>query len=271
MTATAAAKPLTLVENRGPIEILTLNRPEALNAMSPELADELASYFQGLQKRRDVRVVLIRAEGRAFCAGGDLDSQAFASPGPGRAQRQYDIQVRYAAVTRSMRSCPQPIIALVQGPACGAGFSLTLAADIRYCTPEAKFNAAYIRIGVSGTDMGSGYFLPKLVGLSVASEFLMTGRFISPQRALATGLVSDVVPADKLLETGLELANDMLKTAPMGLRLTKESLNALSQIGSIEAALAFEDRQQILLMETADHREAVAAFKEKRAPNYTDT
>jgi len=83
--------------------------------------------------------------------------------------------------------------------------------------------------------------------------------------------VSDVVPADKLLETGLELANDMLKTAPMGLRLTKESLNALSQIGSIEAALAFEDRQQILLMETADHREAVAAFKEKRAPNYTDT
>ena len=125
MTATAAAKPLTLVENRGPIEILTLNRPEALNAMSPELADELASYFQGLQKRRDVRVVLVRAEGRAFCAGGDLDSQAFASPGPGRAQRQYDIQVRYAAVTRSMRSCPQPIIALVQGPACGAGFSLT--------------------------------------------------------------------------------------------------------------------------------------------------
>jgi len=270
MTATTAAKPLTLVENRGPIEILTLNRPEALNAMSPELADELSAYFQGLQKRRDVRVVLMRAEGRAFCAGGDLDSEAFASPGPGRAQRQYDIQVRYAAVTRSMRSCPQPIVALVQGPAVGAGFSLTLAADVRYCSPEAKFGAAYIKIGVSGTDMGSGYFLPKFVGLSVASEFLMTGRFMLPQRALATGLVSDVVAADKLLETGLELASDMLKTAPMGLRLTKESLNCLSQTTSLEAALAFEDRQQILLMETADHREAIAAFKGKRAPNYTD-
>lgn len=266
-----SAKPLTRVENRGPIEILTLDRPEALNAMSPELADELSAYFTGLVKRRDVRVVLLRAEGRAFCAGGDLDSDAFAKPGPGRAQRQYDIQVRYAAVARSMRSCPQPIIALVQGPAVGAGLSLALAADIRYATPEAKFGAAYIRIGVSGTDMGSGYFLPKYVGLSVASEFLMTGRLMSPQRALATGLVSDVVEADKLLETGLELANDMLRTAPMGLRLTKESLNALSQIPSLEAALGFEDRQQILLMETADHREAIAAFKEKRAPNWTDT
>lgn len=271
MTDSAASKPLTQVENRGPTEILTLTRPEALNAMSPELADELAAYFTGLVKRREVRVVLLRAEGRAFCAGGDLDSEAFASPGPGRAQRQYDIQVRYAAVTRSMRSCPQPIIALVQGPAVGAGLSLALAADIRYCSPEAKFGAAYIRIGVSGTDMGSGYFLPKYVGLSVASEFLMTGRMMLPPRALSTGLVSDVVPADMLLDTGLELANDMLKTAPMGLRLTKESLNCLSQIGSIEAALAFEDRQQILLMETADHREAIAAFKEKRAPNYSDT
>lgn len=271
MNAATPAKPLTRVESRGPIDILTLDRADALNAMSPEMADELSAYFLGLQKRRDVRVVLLRAEGRAFCSGGDLDSQAFASPGPGRAQRQYDIQVRYAAVTRSMRSCPQPIIALVQGPACGAGFSLALASDVRYCTPEAKFNAAYIRVGVSGTDMGSGYFLPKYVGLSVASEFLLTGRFISPARALATGLVSDVVPADKLLETGFELANDMLKTAPMGLRMTKESLNALSQIGSIEAALAFEDRQQILLMETADHREAIAAFKEKRPPNFSDT
>lgn len=264
------AKPLTRIENRGPIEILTLDRPEALNAMSPELADELSEYFTGLQKRRDVRVVLLRAEGRAFCAGGDLDSEAFASPGPGRVQRQYDIQVRFAAIARAMRSCPQPIIALIQGPASGAGFSLTLAADVRYCTPEAKFKAAYIRIGVSGTDLGSGYLLPKLVGLSVASEILMSGRFITPQRALATGLVSDVVEADKLLETGLEMAEDFLKAAPMGLRMTKESLNALASIGSFEAALAFEDRQQILLMETTDHREAVAAFKEKRQPNFTD-
>lgn len=268
---TSATSSLTLVERRGPIEIITLNRPDALNAMSPELADELAGYFQGLKKRRDVRVVLLRAEGRAFCAGGDLNTEAFASPGPGRVQRQYDIQVRYANVVRTLRACPQPIIGLIQGPAVGAGFSLALACDVRYCTPQAKMSAAYIRIGVSGTDMGSGYFLPKHVGLSVASEFLMTGRFISAERARAIGLVSDVVEPDKLLDTGLELAQDMLKTSPMGLRLTKESLNALMQVPSLEAALALEDRQQILLMESVDHREAIAAFKEKRAPNFTDT
>ena len=271
MPTTVAETSLTYVERRGPIEIITLNRPEALNAMSPELADELAAYFQGLQKRRDVRVVLMRAEGRAFCAGGDLNSPAFAAPGPGRVQRQYDIQIRYSNVIRNMRGCPQPIIGLIQGPAVGAGFSVALACDVRYCTPQAKFSAAYIRIGVGGTDMGSGYFLPKLVGLSVASEFLLSGRFIVPARALAIGLVSEVVEADRLLDTGLDLANDMLKAAPMGLRMTKESINAQAQLGSIEAALALEDRQQILLMETADHREAIAAFREKRAANYTDS
>lgn len=268
---TSAETSLTIVERRGPIEILTLNRPEALNAMSPELADELAAYFQDLHARRDVRVVLLRAEGRVFCAGGDLNSPAFAAPGPGRVQRQYDIQIRYSNVIRAMRSCPQPIICLVQGPAAGAGFSLTLACDVRYCTPQAKFHAAYVRIGVGGTDMGSGYFLPKLVGLSVASEFLLSGRFIFPDRALATGLVSAVVEAEELLDCGLELGRDMLKASPMGLRMTKESINAQAQLGSIEAALALEDRQQIMLMETADHREAIAAFKEKRPPSYTDS
>lgn len=271
MTNASTPPALTYVERRGEIEIITLNRPEALNAMSPELADELAEYFQGLQKRRDVRVVLMRAEGRAFCAGGDLDSAAFAAPGSGRVQRQYDIQIRYSNVIRGMRACPQPIIGLIQGPAAGAGFSVALACDVRYCTSQAKFNAAYIRVGVGGTDMGSGYFLPKLVGLSVASEFLLTGRFITPQRALAIGLVSEVVEADALLDKGLELADDMLKTAPMGLRMTKESINAQAQLGSIDAALALEDRQQILLMETADHREAIAAFKQKRPPVYNDT
>jgi len=271
MNTTREPTSLTYIERRGPIEIITLNRPEALNAMSPELADELSAYFGGLQARRDVRVVLLRAEGRAFCAGGDLDSPAFAAPGPGRVQRQYDIQIRYSNVIRTMRSCPQPIIGLIQGPAAGAGFSVSLACDVRYCTPQAKFNAAYIRIGVGGTDMGSGYFLPKLVGLSAASEFLLTGRFIHPERALAIGLVSEIVAAEDLLDKGLELANDMLRTAPMGLRMTKESINAQAQLGSIEAALALEDRQQILLMETADHREAIAAFKEKRMPSYTDS
>ena len=131
-------------------------------------------------------------------------------------------------------------------------------------------NAAYIRIGLGGCDMGAGYLLPRLVGLSNASEFLLTGRFIDAERALRMGLVSEIVPAEKLLDTGLALAEDMLKAAPMGLRMTKEAINAEIDAPSLEAALAIEDRQQVILIDTDDHREAVKAFREKRAPTYRD-
>jgi enoyl-CoA hydratase/carnithine racemase len=170
-----------------------------------------------------------------------------------------------------MRTCPQPIIALIHGAACGGGLSLALASDVRYAAPDARFNAAYIRVGLGGCDMGAGYLLPRLVGLSNASEFLLTGRFITSERALRMGLVSEVVPDDKLLATGLALANDMLQTAPMGLRLTKETLNAEIDAPSLDAALGLEDRQQVILLETADHAEAIKAFREKRPPIYRDS
>jgi enoyl-CoA hydratase/carnithine racemase len=171
-------------------------------------------------------------------------------------------------VIRLMRACPQPIICLVRGAACGAGFSLLLAADIRYAAPEAKMNAAYLRIGLGGCDLGSGYLLPRLVGLSAASEFLLSGRFIDATRALRMGLVSEIVPAEQLLDTALAMAADMLRASPLGLRMTKESLNTLIDAPSLEAALLIENRQQIILTETADHLEAVAAFREKREPQY---
>jgi enoyl-CoA hydratase/carnithine racemase len=260
---------LTL-ERRGAIEIVTLNRPEALNALSPEMAGEIGRYFSGLGGRLDVRVVVLQAAGRHFCAGADLGSVAFAEGGAGRAQRQMAMQKLYSGIVKAMRACPQPIIALVQGAACGGGFSLALAADVRYAAPNARMNAAYIRVGLGGCDMGAGYLLPRLVGLSRASEFLLTGRFIDAERALRMGLVSEIVSEDKLLETGLALAADMLETAPMGLRMTKETLSAEIDAPSLEAALTLEDRQQVMLIETADHREAVAAFLEKRAPAFKD-
>ena len=169
-----------------------------------------------------------------------------------------------------MRACPQPIIALLHGAVCGGGFSLALASDVRYAAPSVRMNAAYIRVGLGGCDMGAGYLLPRLVGLSNASEFLLTSRFISGERALRMGLVGEIVPEDKLLDTGMALAADMLKTAPMGLRMTKETLNAEIDAPSLDAALAIEDRQQVILLETADHHEAVAAFREKREPRYGD-
>jgi enoyl-CoA hydratase/carnithine racemase len=241
-----------------------------LNALSPEMAREITDYFEGLRWRLDVRVLILRGEGRLFCAGADLGTDAFAEQGSGRAQRQMAMQKLYSGVVRAMRFCPQPIIALIHGAACGGGFSLALAADVRYAAPNARMNAAYIRVGLGGCDMGAGYLLPRLVGLSNASEFLMTGRFIDAERALRMGLVSEIVPVDKLLAAGLALAEDMLTTAPMGLRMTKEALNSEIDAPSLEAALAIEDRQQVILIDTDDHREAVKAFREKRAPAYQD-
>ncbi len=180
------------------------------------------------------------------------------------------MQKLYSGLVRSMRDCPQPIIALLHGAVCGAGFSLALASDVRYAAPNVRMNAAYIRVGLGGCDMGAGYLLPRLIGLSNASEFVLTGRFIDAERALRMGLVSEIVPENKLLETGMVLAADMLKTAPMGLRMTKEALNAEIDAPSLDAALALEDRQQVILLETADHGEAVAAFREKRDPRYGD-
>src|SRR3979411_3167004 len=256
------------VEQRDAIEILSLNRPDALNAVTPAMADELNTYFSRLHDRLSTRIVILRGNGRAFCAGAELGSDAFAARGAGRPHRQPDVEQRYSRIIRLMRSCPQPIVALIHGAACGAGFSLLLASDVRFATPAARMNAAYIRVGVGGFDMGSGYLLPRLIGLSVASELLLTGRFLGADRAKAVGLVSDIVADDKLLETSLAFAAEMPRASPMGLRLTKQTLNALIDAPGIHAALMIEDRQQVELVETSNHQEAVAAFRERRDPTY---
>ncbi|WP_210338443.1 enoyl-CoA hydratase/isomerase family protein [Bradyrhizobium genosp. L] len=258
------------IETCGAIDILTLNRPAQLNAVSPEMIADLTAYFSGLNDRPATRVVIFHGNGPEFSAGAELGSDAFAAGGKGRPQRQLKMQQNYSGVIRLMRSCPQPIIGLVHGAACGAGFSFLLACDVRFAAPDARMNAAYIRIGVGGCDMGSGYLLPRLVGLSVASEFLLTGRFIKADRAKAIGLVGDIVPVEQLLAKGLEFAAEMLRVSPMGLRMTKQALNMLIDAPSLDAALMMEDRQQVILLETDDHAEAVAAFRERRDPGYSD-
>jgi enoyl-CoA hydratase/carnithine racemase len=169
-----------------------------------------------------------------------------------------------------MRKCPQPVISLVQGAACGGGFSLAMASDIRIAGESCKMNAAYIKIGLTGCDMGSSYFLPRLVGTSVASELLMTGRYIHAARALAVNLVSEVVPDEALEPAAQSFIDDMLRASPMGLRLTKDALNFSIDATSLEAAMAVEDRHQSLLALTEDSMEAGLAFFEKREPEYRD-
>jgi enoyl-CoA hydratase/carnithine racemase len=258
------------VETRGAIEILSLNRPEALNALSTGMVQALDAYLTELHRRPEVRVVILRAEGRAFCAGLDIKEAQGRRAGANdtRVLNAWRTQTAIGDLYRKMRSAPQPFIALGHGPACGGGFSLLLASDVRYGAPSLRMNTAYIKIGLSGCDMGSSYFLPRLVGASLAAELILTGRFLHADRALALGLLSDVVAEDRLLETGLALAEEMLLTSPNGLRLSKHALNLNIDAPSLEAAMAVEDRQQAMLSATQDAGEAVAAFLEKRAPVY---
>jgi enoyl-CoA hydratase/carnithine racemase len=169
-----------------------------------------------------------------------------------------------------MRRCPQPVISIVQGAASGGGFALALASDIRLGTPDARMNAAFIRIGLTGCDMGVSYFLPRMVGSSVAAEYLLTGRFIEAPRALALGLFSTVGPLADLQFEARSLADDMLRATPLGLRLTKEGLGHAIDAGSLESVTALEDRQQVLCTMGEDFHEGVQAFLEKRAPRYRD-
>jgi enoyl-CoA hydratase/carnithine racemase len=258
-----------LIERHGAIEVVSLNRPDRLNAMDEPLIDALAGYFGDLRDRQEIRVVVLRAEGRAFCAGLDLGGWG-KDETQGPVHRMWKTQRKIATVMQAMRKCPQPVIACAQGAACGGGFSLLLASDVRYAAPDLRMNAAYIKIGLGGCDMGASYFLPRLVGSSVASEYLLTGRFMSADKALACGLVSAVVPSDELQSKALALAEEMLLTSPMGLRLTKDALNLNIDAASMEHAFALEDRQQIVLGQTADATEARTAFLAKRAPQYGD-
>jgi enoyl-CoA hydratase/carnithine racemase len=256
------------VEKRGQVDWLTLNRPESLNAITTPMVTELRDYFGGLIEDKDTRIVVMKGAGRAFCAGLDIKAargKTFEAPfGGGMGFQGY-----LAEVYVRMRKCPQPIISLVQGAACGGGFSFVLASDIRIAGESAKMNAAYIKIGLSACDMGCSYFLPRLVGTSIASELMLTGRFINAERALRTNLVSEVVADNELENAAQPYIDEMLMTSPIGLRMTKEGLNLSIDAPGLEAAMAIENRNQLMCSRTNDAKEGMQAFLEKRKPEFS--
>src|SRR5215470_2424354 len=255
------------LERRDHVAWLTLNRPQSLNAMNRTLVNELRAFVGGLAQEHDTRVVVLRGAGRAFCAGLDLKES---QDGDGSVQASLRAQRMISELVIMLRRAPQPIIACVQGAACGGGFALALGADVRIAGDSARLNAAFIRIGLSACDVGVSYFLPRMVGASVAAELLLTGNFIDAARAERLGLVSRVVPDAELEAAAHALAADMLRNSPLGLRLTKECLNASLDAGSLEQVIAMEDRNQVLCTRSADFREGITAFLQKRPPHYGD-
>jgi enoyl-CoA hydratase len=263
------------VEREGHCTWLTLNRPDALNAMNATLVRELRAFFWELADDRETRVVVMRGAGRAFCAGLDLKEHASGgsqsgSDGPPSVQASLRAQRTISEIVMLMRRAPQPIIAAVHGPACGGGFAMALAADVRIAGESTRMNAAFIRLGLSACDVGVSYFLPRLVGASIASELLLTGNFIDAARAERTGLVSRVVPDAELEEAARAMAADMLRNSPIGLRLTTECVKLALDAGSLEEVIAMEDRNQVLAAGTSDFREGVMAFLQKRPAQFRD-
>ena len=256
-----------IVSREGAAVWVTMNRPERLNALNPRLIEELRHFFTDLYWKHDIRVVVLNGAGRGFCAGLDLKDRSGENTRRSVSESLKG-QRTISEIVVAMRRCPQPIIALVNGAASGGGFAFALASDVRIATHEARMNAAFIRIGLSACDIGVSYFLPRMVGSSVAAEYMLTGSFIDAERAYQLGLVSKIVAQENLDDEGRAMVKDMLHATPLGLRLTKEALNHAIDAQSLEAAIAMEDRNQILCAQGEDFREGISAFLEKREPNY---
>ena len=258
-------------ERRGAVMLLTLNRPERLNALSPELVDELRHLFGELQDDLDTRIVIVRGAGRSFCAGADLRQEGISTPPKqGRVQQTFKSQEAFADMIFRLRQTPQPFIAAVNGFATGAGFALAMACDMRIAGESARFNVRFTRIGASGGDCGSSYFLPRVIGWSRAAELMYTSRWVDAITAEKMGLVSKTVPDAKLEEAAMELAGEILHNAPTGIRMTKEIMNMCMDAPSLMATLHVENRTQSLCTFTDDFQEAIASIFEKREPKFQD-
>lgn len=255
---------LTVERPRSGVALVTLSRPERLNAITFEMFRELPRVCDEFAAADDVRAVVLTGAGRGFCAGLDLEDAAQLAGMT--AVEMMAGQESWANAVAAFHRLPKPVVAAVNGAAAGAGFSLALAADIRLAAPEARFNAAFVRIGLTGGDCGSSYLLPRVVGLGRASEILMTGRLVGAEEAERIGLVNRVVPAESLLAEAFELAELIGANSPFGVAMTKRVLSVNVDAPSLEAALDLENRNQVLASRTRDMSEALTAFREKRAP-----
>jgi enoyl-CoA hydratase len=267
------AEDVIVVDRARPeVALVRLNRPDQLNAMNAPLIRALHATFDALRDDRTCRVIVLTGAGRGFCAGLDLKEGA-TPPGVGhlgRAQAGLHVQQSIANLVPKMRSMRQPIIAAVNGAASGGGLALALASDIRLASSAARFNVAFVRIGLSGCDIGVSWLLPRLIGASRAYELMLTGRLIDAEEALRIGIVIEVVEPEHLLDLALAEADRILVNSPFGVQMTKEVMWSQLEIGSLAAGIDLENRTQLLASTTDDMTEAMQAFLERRPPDYQD-
>lgn len=266
MSESESIKDQYSVELRGDTAILTLNRPERLNALTWELMRELHDRLDEIRADQSIRLLVLTGAGRGFCSGLDI-MRGDPLGGDDSILTVLERQELVANLAIKIRKLPIPVIAAVNGAATGAGFALALASDIRICGPDAKFSAAFVRIGISACDVGVSYMLPRIVGHGAASEIMLTGNLVDAGWAERIGLVSRVVDGD-LVEAAVEFGKDITRNSPFGVRMTKEVLAFSVDAPSMEAAVEMENRTQVIATRTEDMSEAVAAFKDKREASF---
>ncbi len=253
--------------------VVTLNRPDRLNAISMQMVEELHHFYDSLESDIETRVMILTGAGdRGFCSGTDLKAgrpqQEEAADIRASVSKHSRTQRRIADLSLHMRKIPQPIIAAVNGVAAGGGFSFAMACDVRVAVESARFICSYINVGLSGGEIGSSYWLPRLIGFAQAADLLYTGRTLYATEAKEMGLITRVGPDGQAVEGALEVARSMLEKSPFGLRMTKEVLNQSVDAQSLEAALYLENRTQSLAVLSGDFQHAAKAFREKRPPTY---
>lgn len=252
----------TLVHHkpRPGIAVVLLNRPERLNAINHAMVAEFKELLAALATDVSVHAVVLTGTGRGFCSGIDVrDFGAGMLEATDPAIDRMRFQEAMASIPQAIRNLPQPVIAAVNGPCVGAGLALCLAADIRICSTAATFGNAAILLGLSGAEMGMSYHLPRIVGTSVAADWMLTGRTVAAEEADRRGLVSQLLEPEQLLDRALELAGAIADLAPLGVQLTKRAVQVNTDAAGLTAALELENRNQVISHAT----EEAAARRQK--------
>jgi len=260
------------VRTDGRVAVVTMSRPDRLNALGPQLTGELIDTFHALHREREIGAIVIEGAGAGFCAGADL--RADGGPAPDAERRGpvgtvYRSQEQLADMILAIHECDKPVVAAVHGAAVGGGLAIALACDLRVATPTTRFGAAFIKVGLSACDVGVSYFLPRILGATRAAEIMLTGRHFTGEEADRWGMLNALVDEGTETDTALALAAQVAENTEYGVWMTKRGLWANIDAPSIRHAIELENRTQVLGTFTGNMAEAMVAFQQKRPPNWS--
>lgn len=249
-----------ITEKKSKVGIIKLNRPEALNCINGELADEFGIALKELENNTEINIIVVTGMGRAFCAGGDIKAmQKFTAP-----EDAYEFVSKAGTISENIYNCPKPVIAMVNGAAAGAGFNVALACDLIFAADNAKFIQSFVNVGLA-PDCGGHYFLPKAVEIHTAKQFMFEASPVTAERGAKLGFVNYIYSPEELEKATLAYAEKLANKAPLALRQCKKLLNN-SQGMSLADILSAESQIQSILALTEDSKEGINAFTEKRQP-----